>query len=110
MSQELARALVRFGSRQWEVTPGAKIQVDLLPHQPESTFDVTEILWVCQGEGSVKIGQPFVPQATVRCRVLRHLRGNKVVIFKKRSKKAWKKKTGFRSELTELLVEDIKVG
>ncbi|MBI4668653.1 MAG: 50S ribosomal protein L21 [Elusimicrobia bacterium] len=107
----MPKAIVSFGSHQYEVEPGGRLQVLRLKRPIGEEFEWDKILAVAPDGGEKRIlGAPHAAGAKVRFRVLRHLRGEKVVIFKKRSKKAWKKKTGFRSELTELEVLGVESG
>lgn len=107
----MAKAIVALGSKQHEVVAGQKILVDRLAKTPGETFESDRVVLIsADGEAKAVVGKPTIKDAKVLFKVLRHLRGEKVIAFKKRSKKAWKKKQGFRADLTELLVEEVKVG
>lgn len=73
-------------------------------------FDWDKVLLVMNGDAATIAGKPFVQGAKVKFRVVRHLRDKKVIVFKKRSKKAWRKRRGHRSDLTELEVMGINYG
>lgn len=102
------KAIVAFGPHQYDCEPNAKVVVNRLAQEKGAEFDHKNVLFISKEEGQGTWGKPLVAGASVRFQVLRHFRGEKVIIFKKRSKKAWKKKNGFRAELTELKVQDIK--
>ncbi len=107
----MTKAIVDIGAQQFVVIPGQKIQVNRLEKTPGDSLEVSKVLWLSVNADTKPIvGKPAVPGAMVLCKVLRHFRGEKVIVFKKRSKKGYKKTQGHRSDLTELLVEDIKVG
>ena len=105
----MAKAIVQFGSRQFEAVAGKKFLVDRLKQAAGETFEWDKVLWVSpDGEGQAKVGKPYVAGAKVVFEVVRAARGPKVIVFKKRSKKAFQKSTGFRADLTELLVKEVK--
>lgn len=104
------KAIAQVGSEQIVVIPGTKVQVRRLDKEVGQPLEIDKVLWVSgEGDGPAKTGKPTVAGAKVVCKVLRHLRGEKIIVFKKRSKKAWKKQRGHRDDLTELFVEAVKV-
>jgi len=107
----MSKAIVAFGSFQYEVKPGDKIEVLRVPRSLGEQFDWDKVLML-QNEASqsASIGRPYVSGAKVRFEVLKHSRDKKVIVFKKRSKKNWKRKMGHRSALTKLLVKEIIAG
>ena len=58
-------------------------------------------------DGKVKIGSPYVEGASVKAKVLEHLKGDKVIVFKKIRRKGFDKKNGHRQYLTQILIEEI---
>jgi len=58
-------------------------------------------------DGNVSVGAPTVSGATVKAKVLEHLKGDKVIVFKKKRRKGYKVKNGHRQHYTKLLIEDI---
>lgn len=107
----MAKAIVSFGSFQYEVSLGAKLDVPRLAYEAGTEFDHDKVLFVApDADTPASVGRPYVSGAKVKFRVLGHGRGEKIIVFKKRSKKAWKKKAGHRSELTRLQVQEITAG
>ncbi|MBI4063970.1 MAG: 50S ribosomal protein L21 [Elusimicrobia bacterium] len=107
----MPKAIISFGSYQYEVSPDGTIDVPRLKHESGEEFDHDKVLWVSVGgDAPAVIGKPYVSGAKVRFRVLEHHRGEKIRVFKKRSKKAWKKTKGFRADLTKLQVQEITAG
>ncbi len=113
--ENTAYAIVRTGGKQYRVSAGAKIRVDKL-HNPageqipageQVTF--SEVLFVKDGE-KVQTGQPIVSGAAVVGEVLRQFKDKKVIVFKKRSKKGYKKLNGHRQQLTEVLIKSVQAG
>lgn len=100
-------AIIHTSGKQYKVTLGSTIAVDRMPGQPGDEVTCNNVLLVRQGD-NVQIGSPFVSGASVKLELLAHDRGPKVVIFKKRSKKGYKKTLGHRQDLTQLRVKEIK--
>ena len=102
-------AIIQTGSKQYKVEKGTKLQVELLFQEAGSDIEISEVLVVGGQEGAAKIGQPYVSGSKVVAKITKHLRSPKVIIFKKRSKKGYKKTQGHRQNLTEIEIQDIKV-
>ncbi len=60
-------------------------------------------------DGQVKVGSPVVEGASVNAKILRHLKDDKIIVFKKKRRKGYKVKNGHRQYLTQVLIEDITV-
>lgn len=99
-------AIIQTGGKQYWVEEGTKLQVEKLEAESGSQIQLSEILLV-SNNGNTQIGQPHLSSCQVTASVLRHLRGPKLIIFKKRSKKGFQKTQGHRQELTE--IEIIKI-
>ena len=100
-------AVVETGSKQYRVTPGMTIDVELLPAEAGSDVELDRVLMI-GGEGAeVRIGTPVVEGARVVATVAEHHRGEKVIIFKMRAKKRYRRKKGHRQELTRLTINEI---
>lgn len=100
-------AIIETGGKQYWVVPGEILQVEKLAAKEgeEVTF---KALWSASKEESGAAAAQS-PSATVKTRVIRHLRGPKLIIFRKRPKKAYEKSSGHRQELTELEVKEIQL-
>jgi len=79
-------AIIETGGKQLRVEPGRFYDVELLPTEPDHTITLETVLLV-QHNGDVTIGQPFIDGATVEGTVMRHLRGRKVLVYKRCLKK-----------------------
>lgn len=103
-------AIIKTGGQQFKVAPGDVLHVDRL-HVDEGstiTFEPLLVSHVREGEAEdVTVGFPTVSGATVKAEVVRHLRGKKVVVFKYKRRKNYRKKKGFRAELTELKISEV---
>lgn len=60
-------------------------------------------------DGQVKVGSPVVEGASVSAKIVRHLKDDKIIVFKKKRRKGYKVKNGHRQYLTQVLIEDITV-
>lgn len=101
-------AIIQTGGKQYRVEKGNRLQVEKLPQDIGSEIELSEVLLISGENGSPKIGQPFVSGSKVAATVLRHVRSPKVIIFKKRSKKGYKKIQGHRQSLTEIEIKEIR--
>ena len=100
-------AIIETGGKQYWVIPGEILQVERLTAKAgeEVTFNA---LWTAsQEEKNAAPGKS--PAARVTAMVVRHLRGDKIIVFRKKIKKAYEKSLGHRQELTELQLKDIQL-
>lgn len=102
-------AIIQAGGRQYQVRPADVIEVNRLAIDEGGDFETDQVLLARpEGEEAV-IGAPYVSGAKVRGRVLGHKRGNKVLVFKFKRRKNYKRTKGHRQELTRLRIESIEV-
>ncbi len=101
-------AVVETGGKQYKVRPGQTIEVELLPLPPESTYELDRVLLVATDDETL-IGQPFVAGASVQTTVARQGRGKKIIVFKFKSKKRYRRKTGHRQNYTYLTIDDVTI-
>jgi large subunit ribosomal protein L21 len=101
-------AIIETGGKQLRVEPGRFYDVERLTGEPDSAVTIDKVFFV-HHEDDISVGQPFVEGATIEGTILKHLRGEKVIVYKMRPKKKTRKKQGHRQELTRLLVNTINV-
>ncbi len=99
-------AIVDLNGKQYEVQEGRYLNVDLLPKDVDETFEISNVLMLVDGEQSV-VGLPYVAGATVKAKVLRHFRGPKVLVYKMRCKKGYRRKNGHRQDYTQIQIESV---
>ena len=99
-------AVIETSGRQYRVELNSEIELDQLEAEPGSTIELGRVLLVADGDDA-HIGQPVVDGARVTGEVLRHDRGDKVVVFKYRPKARRRVKHGHRADLTIVRVSDI---
>lgn len=102
-------AVIRTGGKQYRVEPNDVIEVERLPAEAGASVRIAEVLAVGGGEAT-EIGSPLVEGASVAATVVEHKRGEKVVIFKKRRRKNYRRRTGHRQDLTVLRIDEISAG
>ena len=98
------------GGKQYRVGPGETLVVEKLPSPVGAVVELDRVLLVAGDDGNTVVGRPYVPGARVVARVAEHGRGPKIIVFKYRPKKRYRRKTGHRQPLTRLVVEAIRTG
>jgi large subunit ribosomal protein L21 len=99
-------AIVKTGGKQYHVAPGDKIVVERIEGDVGAAVALTEVLAIGDA-GSSAIGTPVVPNASVSAKIVQQPRGTKVIVFKKKRRKNYRRKHGHRQELTVLQIEGI---
>jgi large subunit ribosomal protein L21 len=102
-------AIIQSGGRQIKVSPGAVVTVDRLLIEAGEQVSIDQVLLVGTDDGVVKAGTPFVPNAKVVAVIAGESRGEKIRIFKKKRRKAFRKSGGHRSTYTKVQIKDIIV-
>ena len=99
-------AIVEIAGQQFKVERGVKVYVHRLDANEGAKISFDKVLLVDNG-GKVQIGTPSIDGATVAATVLGHLKGDKVIVFKKKRRKGYQKSNGHRQQLTQILVQGI---
>jgi large subunit ribosomal protein L21 len=99
-------AIVEIGGKQVKVEKNQKIFVNRLEAKEGSKVTFDNIL-LLDNAGKVVLGTPSVKGATVEAKIIKHLKDDKVIVFKKKRRKGYKVKNGHRQFLTEIMVEKI---
>ena len=99
-------AIVDIAGQQFKVEAGKKIYVNRLKDEPGASVSFDKVL-LTDNDGAVKVGTPYVDGASVKATVIEHLKGNKVIVFKKKRRKGYQKKNGHRQCLTQIKIESI---
>ncbi len=101
-------AIIQTGGKQFRVEKGMKLRVEKLLGEVGSEVQIPEVLLVSgENGGEAKIGTPLVSDTKVSATILRQFRASKVLVFKKRSKKGYRKMQGHRQDLTEIEIKEI---
>ena len=99
-------AVVDILGQQFKVTEKATYYVPRLNQEPESEVTFDQVLLLNDGT-ETKIGKPLVEGAKVTAKVLSHLKDDKVIVFKKKRRKGYRKQNGHRQQLTRIEVTQI---
>src|SRR5262249_18272601 len=98
-------AIVETGGKQYRVKPGDTIAVERLSGEPGEVLDLGRVLLIAgNGDAGTRVGTPGVDGAVVRAEVVEHARGEKVVVFRYKSKVRYRRKTGHRQSLTRVRI------
>ena len=99
-------AVIRTGGKQYRVTEGQRLRVEKLPGKAGDKVTFEDVLLV--GGDSPKVGRPHVAGASVAAEITAEGRGDKIVVFKFKRRKNFRRKTGHRQPFTELTITGIK--
>lgn len=100
-------AVIRSGGKQHRVEPGRTLKIEKIEGEVGSKVELKDVLLVVD-DGKVSIGEPLLPKATVNATVLAQDRHKKIIVFKKRQKKQYRRTRGHRQDFTELRIDQIQ--
>jgi large subunit ribosomal protein L21 len=101
-------AIVEIAGQQFKVEKDLSIFTHRLAGEEGAALVVDKVLLVDNG-GKVTVGAPLVAGAKVKAKIVSHVRGEKVLVFKKKRRKTYQKMNGHRQNFTKVLIEDITV-
>jgi len=101
-------AIIRSGDKQFRAEPGMTVKVPSLQANPGETVTFDEVL-VAGTDDGVQVGLPVVAGASVTAEVVRHGRARKVIIFKWKRRKNYRRKKGHRQGYTEVRISEIRL-
>jgi len=99
-------AIVEIAGQQFKAETGKRLFVHRLEAEQGSVVEFEKVLLV-DADGTVRVGVPTVEGAKIVCEVLSHVKGDKVIIFKKKRRKGYKKCNGHRQYFTELKINEV---
>ncbi len=99
-------AIVEIAGQQFKVAKDQKVFVHRLKAEEGKKVSFDQVLLIGDGE-QVTLGAPAIDGAAVEAKIVKHLKGDKVIVFKKKRRKGYRVKNGHRQALTELLIEGI---
>jgi large subunit ribosomal protein L21 len=101
-------AIVEIAGQQFKVAKDQKVFVNRLAGEEGDSISFDKVLLTGDGE-NITLGAPAIEGALVDAKITRHLRGDKVIVFKKKRRKGYRVKNGHRQSLTEISIEGISV-
>jgi large subunit ribosomal protein L21 len=99
-------AIVDIGGKQFKVTQDQFVYAPLMEGEDGASVEFDKVLLV-DNDGKVEVGAPLVKGAKVSGKILGHVKGDKVIVFKKKRRKGYKKRNGHRQDFTKVLIEKI---
>ena len=99
-------AIVEIAGQQFKVSKDLKVYVHRLASEEGSKISFDKVL-LLDDNGNITLGAPAIEGASVEAKVLQHLKGDKVIVFKKKRRKGYKKRNGHRQYLTQIVIEGI---
>jgi large subunit ribosomal protein L21 len=102
-------AIIETGGKQYRVSPGERLKVEKLQASPGQEVVFDRVLAVGTEDGPV-FGNPYLAQATVSAQVLSTGKARKVLVFKQKPRKGYRRLKGHRQPYTEVLIKEIKAG
>ena len=100
-------AVVRSGGKQYKVSPGDVLRIEKVDANVGEVVTLDDVLLMSDGD-KVQIDPTELAKAKVRARVTAHGRGQKIVVFKYKRRKGYRRKRGHRQQYTELAIENIE--
>ncbi len=101
-------AVIRSGGKQYRVTPGQTIRLEKLAGDVGSKVELGNVMLV-ENDGNVSVGNPLISNASIEATVLENDRAKKIIVFKKKRKKQYRRTHGHRQDFTSVRIEKINV-
>src|SRR5262245_10853288 len=101
-------AVIRSGGKQYRVAPGQTIRLEQLTGDVGAKLELGEVLLV-ENDGNITVGSPLVANAKIEATVVEHDRSKKILIFKKKRKKQYRRTQGHRQNYTAVRIDNIVV-
>ena len=100
-------AIVEIAGQQFKVQKDQKVFVHRLAAEAGSKIEFDRVMLI-DNDGKITLGAPAIDGAKVTAEVISHVKGDKVIVFKKKRRKGYKKKNGHRQQFTSIQIIDIK--
>ena len=99
-------AIVEIAGQQFKVSKDQKVYVHRLANEEGANVSFDRVLLI-DNNGAITVGAPAINGASVEAKVLKHAKGDKVIVFKKKRRKGYKVKNGHRQLFTQIVIENI---
>jgi large subunit ribosomal protein L21 len=100
-------AIIETGGKQYRVEEGSVLNVELLPSEVGSEVGFDRVLAV-KVDNKLQVGQPYIDGALVRGKIIDQGKGKKIIVFKFKAKKNYRRKQGHRQPYTRVMIEKIE--
>jgi large subunit ribosomal protein L21 len=104
----MAYAVIRTGGKQYRVTSGELLRIELLKGDVGSQVEFSDVL-LTANDGSVQVGTPLVAGASVTAQIVEQGKERKIIVFKKKRRQGYRRKQGHRQHFTAVRVENINM-
>lgn len=105
----MSYAVIRTGGKQYRVAPGDVIRIEKLDREAGAEVEFNEVLATSDGS-AVRIGTPLVDGASVKAQVVSQGRAKKILVYKKKRRKNYRRRQGHRQYFTAVKVTQIEIG
>ncbi len=102
-------AVIKTGGKQYQVAEGDVIRVDKIDGEPGDEVEISDVLML-RTESGIDVGRPVIEGVSVFATVIGQVKGKKIVVFKFKRRKDYRRKLGHRQKYTTLRIDSIKVG
>lgn len=102
-------AIIETGGKQYKVSSGDTIKVDRLALEQGSTINMDKVLAVMDGTRTI-VGAPYVSGASVKAEVMDNIKAKKVIVFKQRPRKGYRKLRGHRQQMSVVKINEVNFG
>lgn len=102
-------AIIRTGGKQFRAEPGKTLRIPSIDIEPGENVTFEEVL-LGSSDGDIKVGAPLLSGAAVVAEVVKHGKGDKIIVFKFKRRKNYRRKQGHRQKFTEVRVRDVNLG
>lgn len=100
-------AIVKTGGKQYKCIPGEKMTIDKIEGEAGNDIQLNDVLMTVDDNNKVEIGRPVIENARISAVITKQTKGKKIVVFKSKKRKGYRKKIGHRQLLTEITVKEI---
>jgi large subunit ribosomal protein L21 len=101
-------AIVNIAGQQFKVQKDQEIIVHRLATDAGKKIEFKDVV-LTENDGKIKVGSPLLKGASISAKVISHMRGDKVIVFKKKRRKGYQKQNGHRQDLTKIQIESITI-
>jgi len=99
-------AVIRSGGKQYRVAPGETIRLEKLAGEVGAKVELGNVLLV-ENDGNIQVGNPLIANAKIQATVVEHDREKKILVFKKKRKKQYRRTQGHRQDYTAVRIDNI---
>ena len=100
-------AVFQTGGKQFRAESGVRLRIPSLDIEPGDSVTFDKVLLAGDDGQNIRVGTPMVDGASVKAEVIRHGRADKIIVFKRKRRKGYRKKQGHRQNFTEIRIEEV---